>query len=134
MNNAESTLGEQHIAQLVCSFYERARTDALLRPVFDAAVSDWDEHHRIVEDFWSRTLLGTNRYRGHPYAVHAQLPLRPEHFDRWLALFRETALEVLPPAAAEHAIARAEHMGESFKVGLFTFGQPVAPTHGKRAD
>ena len=61
MNHQESTLDEQHIAQLVRSFYGRARADALLRPVFEAAIRDWDKHHRIVEDFWSRTLLGTIR-------------------------------------------------------------------------
>ena len=73
MNHQESTtLDEQHIAQLVRSFYGRARADALLRPVFEDAITDWDEHHRIVEDFWSRTLLGTNRYQGHPYGVHTR--------------------------------------------------------------
>ena len=133
MNHQESTLDEQHIAQLVRSFYGRARADALLRPVFEDAITDWDEHHRIVEDFWSRTLLGTNRYQGHPYGVHTRLSLRPEHFDHWLALFRETAMEVLPPTAAGQAIARVEHMAESFKVGLFTFEHPLPPTHGKRA-
>ena len=134
MNHQESTtLDEQHIAQLVRSFYGRARADALLRPVFEDAITDWDEHHRIVEDFLSRTLLGTNRYQGHPYGVHTRLSLRPEHFDRWLALFRETAFEVLPPAAAGQAIARVEHMAESFKVGLFTFDHPLPSTHGKRA-
>ncbi len=133
MNIQANTINEQHVAQLVRSFYDRARADALLRPVLETAIVDWDEHHRIVEDFWSRTLLGTNRYQGHPYGVHARLPLRPEHFDRWLALFRETVLEVLPPATAEHAIARVEHMAESFKAGLFTFDRLITPTHGKRA-
>jgi hemoglobin len=133
MNSQASELNEQHITQLVESFYGRARADALLGPVFESAVADWGEHHRIVEDFWSRTLLGTNRYRGHPYAVHTHLSLRPEHFERWLALFRETALEVLPPDAAERAIARVGHMAESFKAGLFTFGQHLPPVHGKPA-
>jgi len=133
METSEASLNEQQIAQLVRVFYERARSDADLRSIFENAVTDWDEHHRIIEDFWSRTLLGTNRYRGHPYGVHTRLPLRPEHFDRWLALFRQTAKEILPQSAAERAIERAEHMAESFKVGLFTFDQPVIPTHGKPA-
>lgn len=124
---------EAEIAQLVERFYEKARADSLLNPVFEFAVNDWDKHHRIVQDFWSRTLLGTQRYKGHPYGIHASLPIRPEHFDRWLALFRETAREELPEAAANQAIARAEHMAESFKVGLFTFDKPVKPTLAKRA-
>ena len=133
MNIPETPASEAHIAEFVRSFYARARADALLGPVFQAAVSDWDGHYRIVEDFWSRTLLGTDRYRGHPYAVHTRLSLRPEHFERWLALFRETVLEALPQAAALHAVARAEHMAESFKAGLFTFDRFIPPGRGKPA-
>lgn len=133
MNPTQSPLGEEQIALLVRRFYERARLDAALRPIFENAIADWDEHHRIVEDFWSRTLLDTQRYKGHPYGVHTRLPLRPEHFDRWLELFRETAREVLPEEAAARAIGRAEHMAGSFKVGMFTFDEPVMPPRFKRA-
>ena len=133
MTDSDASANDRHIADLVATFYARARTDAVLGPIFDAAVPNWAEHLRIIEDFWSRTLLGTDRYKGHPYAVHALLPLRPEHFDRWLGLFRESARETLPPAAAEQAIGRAEHMAESFKAGIFTLGQPVMPKRGKPA-
>lgn len=124
---------EDDIAVLVTRFYDRARKDPELGPVLGAAIDDWERHHRIVIDFWSRTLLGTSRYRGHPYGVHARLPLRPEHFMRWLDLFRRTAAETLPAAAARCVVARAEHMAESFKAGLFTFEQRLTPVHGQRA-
>ena len=133
VNLRELPLSERHIRELVRSFYERARSDPGLRPVFEAAISDWDEHHRIVEDFWSRTLLGTHRYQGHPYPVHTQLPLKPEHFDRWLDLFQQTAREVLPTETASQAIARAEHMAESFKAGMFTFTRSLQPSRGRPA-
>jgi hemoglobin len=119
MNIENSTLTEQHISRLVRCFYERALTDDSLRTVFENSIDDWDAHHRVVENFWSRTLLGTERYHGSPYPLHARLPLRPEHFERWLKLFRETALDMLPAEAAEQAIARAEHMAESFQAGMF---------------
>jgi hemoglobin len=134
MNAPHSPATEQHIAELVRTFYARARADEDLRPIFETAIHDWAEHLRIVEDFWSRTLLGTNRYKGSPYAAHVFLPLRPEHFDRWLALFREAARETLPLAAAEQAIGRAEHMAESFKAGMFTLGGPVVPRRGRPAE
>lgn len=124
---------EQQIAVLVRLFYERALKNDLLRPVFEAAISDWKVHHQIVQDFWSKTLLGTDRYHGHPYPVHAQLPLKPEHFDLWLELFRETAREVLPSDAAESAIFRAEHMAESFKAGMFSFPRHEGPKLWKSA-
>jgi hemoglobin len=124
---------EDQIAELVRRFYERALAHDSLRPIFEAAVTDWDTHHRVVQDFWSRTLLNTDRYRGNPYPVHAQLPLQPEHFDIWLRLFRETAREVLPPDAAAEAISRAEHMAESFKAGMFTFPRYEGPKLWKSA-
>ena len=40
------------------------------------------------------------------------------HFDRWLALFNDTAREVCPPAAAEHFIERAHRVAESLELGI----------------
>jgi hemoglobin len=133
MNTPPTSATEQQIAELVRRFYERALNNDSLRPLFEAAVTDRDTHHRVVQDFWSRTLLDTNRYRGHPYPVHAQLPLQPEHFYIWLELFRETAREVLPPDAAAKAISRAEHMAESFKAGMFSFPRYEGPKLWKSA-
>jgi hemoglobin len=49
------------------------------------------------------------------------LPLEPEHFERWLSLFDETAKAALPAEYAAKAIAKARHMAESFKAGMFIF-------------
>jgi hemoglobin len=40
------------------------------------------------------------------------------HFDRWLALFEETAREVCQPAAAERFIERARRVAESLELGV----------------
>lgn len=119
MNVENRPATEEDIAELVRRFYQRASADASLQTIFESVIDDWDSHHRIVTDFWSHVLLGTDRYHGSPYPQHARLRLRLEHFDTWLELFRQTAQEVLPISAAELAIARAEHMAESFKVGMF---------------
>ena len=129
MNLEDKQLNEQAIAELVHRFYERAAADDSLQAIFNAAIQNWDAHHRVVENFWSRTLLETDRYQGSPYLLHARLPLQPEHFERWLTLFRETALETLLLEAAQKVIARAEHMAESFKAGMFTvFNEPRGPS------
>lgn len=120
MTGTDTPLTEEHITALVHGFYARAREDALLGPVFAAEVDDWDHHHLVIRAFWSRVLLGTDRYGGSPYPVHVRLPVRPEHFERWLALFREAAAEFLPLEAAQVAIGKAEMMAASFKAGLFT--------------
>jgi hemoglobin len=131
MNSENGPLTEQLISEMVRRFYERVMADDSLRPIFEATIHDWEAHHRVVVDFWSRILLNTDRYRGSPYPAHAGLPIGPEHFDRWLTLFREAAQEVLPADAAELAIARAEHMAEAFKAGMFHgFGPPVKPRLG----
>jgi hemoglobin len=42
------------------------------------------------------------------------------HFDRWLALFAETANEVCPPAAAAYFVERARMIAESLELGIGT--------------
>jgi hemoglobin len=119
---------EEAIAVCVRQFYAKAREDALLGPVFNAKVEDWDVHMRVIANFWSKALLGTDRYNGSPFVVHANLPVEVEHFSRWLALFEETAKTTMPPELAAKALAKAQHMAASFKAGIFPFvgsdGQP----------
>ena len=43
-----------------------------------------------------------------------------QHFDRWLALFRETAATVCPPRAAELFIERAGLIARSLELGVAT--------------
>ncbi len=112
---------EQAIGACVRLFYERARNDALLARVFAVSVADWEHHIAKIQDFWSRALLGTERYSGFPFPVHMQLPVEPEHFSRWLALFEETATEMLGPALAGKAIDKARHMSVCFQAGIFPF-------------
>jgi hemoglobin len=128
MNDPLPTVTEQEISELVKRFYERAAADAELKPLFDANIHNWEHHHQVVADFWSHALLNTDRYKGSPYPLHARLPIRIEHFDIWLNYFRITAQETLPVAAATNAIARAEHMAESFKVGMFMDYFPTKTT------
>ena len=48
------------------------------------------------------------------------LPLASEapHFDRWLAIFAETAQDLCPPAAAAHFIDRARRIAGSLALGV----------------
>lgn len=125
----DSKLGaiETAIGDCVRRFYAKGADDPLLGPLF-AKIPALDEHLRIVADFWSKSLLGTERYQGHPFAAHINLPIEPAHFARWLELFSESARESLPKAQAEQAVAKAAHMTQCFQAGLFPFkgadGQP----------
>jgi hemoglobin len=112
---------EAAIMTFVRAFYGEAQKDPLLGPVFGSVVHNWETHYRTVADFWSRVLLGTDRYKGHPFPFHTKLPIELHHFERWLALFTIAAETHLPPDFAAKAVAKAHHMAESFKAGLFPF-------------
>ena len=112
---------EEQISTLVREFYDSARADDRLGKIFNDAVLDWDHHLATISDFWSNALLGTRRYTGHPFPVHMKLPIEPDHFDRWLALFKVAADSTLPPDAAAEAKGKASQMIEGFRIGLYPF-------------
>lgn len=110
---------EPMIHDLVHAFYARVRADAVLGPIFNREVADWDEHLAKLCDFWSSVLLMTGRFKGSPMGVHAAIPdIAPAHFAHWLQLFRATAEEVCPPAAAALFAAKSEMIGQSLQLGL----------------
>ncbi len=111
-------LTEQHINNLVDTFYAKVRRDPEIGPIFNAIVADWPLHLATLKDFWSTVLLTTRRYKGDPMMTHLQLPLDPEHFQRWLSLFAETANEVLPATHAGRTIAKSRMIAENFQRGI----------------
>lgn len=123
-------LTEEKIAQLVATFYNRARADDLIGPIFNAAVKDWDHHIAKIADFWSSVMLKTGRYDGRPMRPHLMLPLKGEHFDRWLVLFEATAREIFESDVAEAFIIRARRIADSFEMGIAAVGgKIVGPRH-----
>ena len=44
---------EAAIQTCVRAFYDRARADDLLGPVFDGWIKDWAQHLKMMDDFWS---------------------------------------------------------------------------------
>ncbi|WP_022729793.1 group III truncated hemoglobin [Fodinicurvata sediminis] len=117
----ETGIDEAMIERLVQAFYGKVRQDPVLGPVFEAQVKDWDLHLQRMCAFWSSVALLTGRYHGRPMEKHLNLPVDHRHFDHWLALFRETANEVCPPAAAHHFVERAERIAESLELGIAGF-------------
>ena len=117
---ARTGVDEAMIARVVHGFYERARADALLGPVFAAriAADGWPAHLARMVAFWSSVMLMEGGYHGRPMQAHAALPVEAAHFDRWLALFRETARALAPPAAAAAFVERAERIAESLEAGV----------------
>lgn len=115
---ARTGIDDAMIRSLVHRFYAKVREDELLSPVFAARVADWDTHLARMCAFWSSVALMSGIYHGQPMEKHLPLPVGGAHFDRWLALFEETAAEVCPPAAADHVVERARRIAESLEIGI----------------
>lgn len=117
---ARTGLDEDRIAHVVHAFYRRVRADAMLGPIFAAHITDdtWPGHLDRMVAFWSAVALMSGGYHGRPMQAHAGLPVEAAHFDRWLALFRETAREVATPEGAAWLIEKAERIAQSLEAGI----------------
>ncbi len=118
--SADGQLDDEGLSRLVTLFYGRVRRDAELGPIFNDAIADWPHHLSKLTDFWHSVMLGSGRFRGNPMLKHLihRARIRPEHFDRWLALWAATTSEVMTP---EHAAAlqdRAQRIGERLQMAL----------------
>jgi hemoglobin len=122
---------EAMIERLVHGFYAKARADAVLGPVFDARIEDWEPHLAQMCAFWSSVTLMTGRYHGTPMAKHLPLLVDADHFDRWLELFEATAREICPPEAEAHFVERARRIAASLELGI-AGGQGVILGNGVR--
>ena len=110
------------IALLIDRFYLKVRRDAVLGPVFEAAIvpQEWQEHLATMRRFWSSVMLTSGRYSGNPVAIHQALPnLEPPMFVRWLALFEQTANGLFVPSVADRFAAKARRIAASLQIAVF---------------
>lgn len=121
------------IVRLVDCFYDKVQQHPTLGPVFNPAVDDWDEHKATLVAFWSSIELKTGQYRGNPMARHRPHAIETGHFDDWLALWTQTAYEVLPSVHATRFEEHARRIARSLIYGLGLdplrrpLGLPMAP-------
>jgi hemoglobin len=107
---------EEHIKILVDSFYEKVNNDPLLSPIFnDVARVDWQKHLQLLSQFWSTLLFRTNAYEGRPWQKHAMLPVKAEHFERWISLFKTTVDEHFSGPTATEAKNIAASIADTFQ-------------------
>ena len=132
--------------QLVRAFYGRAFADPMIGFLFtDVARLDLEAHVPRITSFWETILLGARSYGGGAFrphaAIHARSPLQRGHFERWLALWRETVDELFEGPRAELAKRHAERVAGAFHARLHGHPTPyegpaplqIAVTqHGRR--
>lgn len=114
----ETGIDEAMIDRLVRDFYGKVRRDPMLGPIFEARVENWEQHFLTLGAFWSSVTLGTGAYSGTPMQKHIGLPVDSRHFDRWLRLFGETAIETCPSDAARLFLERAMRIAESLELAI----------------
>jgi hemoglobin len=87
-------------------------------------------------DFWSATLLRTDRYEGRPLQPHLALPdIGEAHFRRWLGLFRDTVQRICPDDVATLFMERALRIAHSFRMAIaFHHGASTLAVEPIRAD
>jgi hemoglobin len=121
-------IDETQLEAVIPRFYARVRQDALIGPVFDGAIVDWDDHLKKLVAFWSSVMLTSGRYKGNPVAAHMKHmgAITPAMFDRWLALWAEVTEEMLPGPTASLLQRKAERIAESLKLALY-FRLPPVP-------
>jgi hemoglobin len=95
----------EDITLLVDNFYGKVLQDSLLKPFF--AGLDFQAHKPKMIDFWSFVLLSEGGYRTDVTAKHMHMPLKKEHFDRWIELFNETVGQLFEGEKAQLAKERA---------------------------
>jgi hemoglobin len=124
MKMKEAHITETSIKQIVDNFYAKVMKDTLLRPIFLEAIGEypktWEIHIQRMYDFWSSIMLSTGRYHGNPFQKHKDLPaFDVALFDRWLALFAQTAQEIHTEEIANRYIEKSQRIAESLKMGLY---------------
>ena len=108
--------GRRKLGILVRNFYATLRVHPVLGSLFVAHVADWPGHYARLTEFWAaQTGASDAAYRGKLLHAHAPLDLRPEHFDLWLAQWRQSCrLHFVDPEAAE-LIALAERLARRMR-------------------
>ncbi len=120
----DNRITEAEIANLVDHFYAKVRKDDEIGPLFNQEVQNWDAHLALLKDFWSTVLLATGRYKGNPLVAHFRLPIEERYFARWLALFTETASEVMTTRHAAIVVHKARLIATNIKRVLASRSEP----------
>ncbi|TIT23344.1 MAG: group III truncated hemoglobin [Mesorhizobium sp.] len=123
------------IGRLVREFYAKVRKDRRLGPIFAREITgDWEPHLEKMTDFWCSVILKSGDYQGRPVPAHLKLKdVTEADFDVWLALFRQTAVELFAPETAAVFVDRAERIATSLKLAMFFRLAPVVTGDGEPA-
>ena len=111
----------EDIKLMVNTFYTHLQQDKELNHLFnEVAKLNWEKHLPKMHAFWETILFHKPVFKGNPMKAHMDLdnksPLKKEHFDSWLVIFRKTIDELFVGELAELAKQRAASVALSIQL------------------
>ena len=100
---------------LIDTFYDKVKQDDTIGFIFNNIIGEnWGYHLPTMYKFWNMALLGMSGYEGYPTRKHTdidkKIPLKKEHFDRWIYLWNETIDSLFRGEIAKQAKDKAKLM------------------------
>ena len=112
----------EDVERLIGGFYERMLDDPVIGYIFTYyAKIDLEKHLPVICDFWEAVLFQKPVYEGGANAMNVHLdlnkkiPLKNQHFARWLYLFHRTVDEMFEGPNALRAKERSVSIAELMK-------------------
>ncbi|WP_370089037.1 group III truncated hemoglobin [Ekhidna sp.] len=115
----------EDLNQLVDAFYDQAKKDKMLGPIFHQFVDDWEPHIKRVASFWEATLLSSGTYKGNPMTLHQVVDktlghsLEQTHFKRWVEIWQQTTDSMFSGNKAEMAKQRASNIANIMFIKIY---------------
>lgn len=116
-----SEVNRDNLSKMVRTFYKMILEDKTINPYFimalgnDLQSQEWQEHYKILEDFWLMLMTGEKVYTRDAFEPHENMAeLYRETFERWLELFNEVVHLYYTPKLAKKFYKRAEVLSRKF--------------------
>ena len=116
-----SEVNRENVSKMVRTFYEMIMEDQSVNVYFIMALGndldseEWQEHYKILEDFWLLLMNGDKGYDRDAFSPHLDVgELDKETFERWLELFNEVVHRYYTQKLAEKFYKRAEVLSRKF--------------------
>lgn len=110
---------------LVDTFYKRIRKDAVLGPIFDRNIKDWDAHLVVLTDFWETQIFLVRKYNDNPLIKHVEVDVKEghtineKHFGIWINHWVQTVDSLFEGDKAFTAKNRARKMASFIHINMF---------------
>jgi hemoglobin len=129
---SKDILSKDDLILLVNTFYDRVRRDDVIGHIFNTIIGDdWSVHLPIMYTFWNTVLFGAEGYKGQAVGKHVEIDrkiqLHPEHYERWITLWRDTVDQLFKGPNAETIKNKAQTMLQliQFKVDASRSGKSL---------